>query len=425
MQCHRRSQREHGAVAVLVALMLAVLIGAAGIVLDLGRLFVVKTELQNAADACALAAVRELTGTPTTLEMLTRAENAGITVGNRHRSDFQDDPVQFATDQDVTFSSTLDGAYVTKNGAPTDVAYVRCTRNLAGFLPWFMQVLGAGSSSVGSTAVASMQGAATACGIPLGMCRKNTPPPCTVPGETPDIYGLCRSQWYNGRFEAGGSPTGNFNWLDYTPPAGGASELAEALARSGYCDIKTGVTTFHAETGMMQSVKDAWNSRFGLYKNGGQYEPATAVPDTTGYAYGPTNWPQGYGAYADFVDKRRINASYGYPSDTTAYGNQTTGLNVINAFRSSQSGSAGPHATGADRRVVTMPVVDCASWGPTHEVVVSGWACALMVTPLNGPNDEVVLEYLGPVGSPGVPCSTYGQSGGPTSVGPKVPSLVQ
>ncbi len=29
--------------------------------------------------------------------MLTRAENAGITVGNRHRADFQDDPVEFVT----------------------------------------------------------------------------------------------------------------------------------------------------------------------------------------------------------------------------------------------------------------------------------------------------------------------------------------
>ena len=77
--CHQVNQR--GAVAVLVALMLVVLIGAAGIVLDLGRLFVAKTELQNAADACALAAAREL-ATPSTLAVLTLAENAGITVGN-------------------------------------------------------------------------------------------------------------------------------------------------------------------------------------------------------------------------------------------------------------------------------------------------------------------------------------------------------
>ena len=50
----RRNQR--GAVAIIVGLTLAVLIGFAGLALDLGRLYVNKSELQNAADSCALAA---------------------------------------------------------------------------------------------------------------------------------------------------------------------------------------------------------------------------------------------------------------------------------------------------------------------------------------------------------------------------------
>ena len=50
----RRDQR--GAVAIIVGLTIAVLVGFAGLALDGGRLYVNKTELQNAADACALAA---------------------------------------------------------------------------------------------------------------------------------------------------------------------------------------------------------------------------------------------------------------------------------------------------------------------------------------------------------------------------------
>ena len=49
-------QRERGAVLPMVGLMLAVLLGMAGLVIDLSGLFVAKTELQSAVDSCALSA---------------------------------------------------------------------------------------------------------------------------------------------------------------------------------------------------------------------------------------------------------------------------------------------------------------------------------------------------------------------------------
>lgn len=52
--------QQGGGVLILAALSLAVLIGFLGLVIDLGRLFVMKTELQSANDACALAAAAEL-----------------------------------------------------------------------------------------------------------------------------------------------------------------------------------------------------------------------------------------------------------------------------------------------------------------------------------------------------------------------------
>jgi len=51
---------ERGAVAVIVMALLVVIIGFAAMVIDLGVLFVVRGELQNAADAGALAGVVEL-----------------------------------------------------------------------------------------------------------------------------------------------------------------------------------------------------------------------------------------------------------------------------------------------------------------------------------------------------------------------------
>jgi Flp pilus assembly protein TadG len=54
------SQSQKGAVSVLVALTLPVLVGAAALAVDLAYLYVVRNELQNDADAAALAGARKL-----------------------------------------------------------------------------------------------------------------------------------------------------------------------------------------------------------------------------------------------------------------------------------------------------------------------------------------------------------------------------
>ena len=102
-------QHQRGVIAIIVAISIAALIGFVGLALDLGKLFIAKTELQNGSDACALAAAQELTGTSTT--QLTIAEAAGITTGNVNRVIFQSEPVAVNADSSVTFSETLNCAY--------------------------------------------------------------------------------------------------------------------------------------------------------------------------------------------------------------------------------------------------------------------------------------------------------------------------
>src|SRR5450830_424967 len=93
--CHRppaRSQR--GAVAIVVGLVIAVLVGFIGLALDGGHLYLTKTELQNSADACALAASYELTGAPSIAPAsFARAEAAGQTVGQMNKVDFQNSAI--------------------------------------------------------------------------------------------------------------------------------------------------------------------------------------------------------------------------------------------------------------------------------------------------------------------------------------------
>ena len=77
-----RRRRQQGAVAIAFILLAALLIGFVGFGLDVGRLYVSKTELQNAADACALSAAGALTGA--NADQLVAAEDFGTAAAQRN-----------------------------------------------------------------------------------------------------------------------------------------------------------------------------------------------------------------------------------------------------------------------------------------------------------------------------------------------------
>jgi hypothetical protein len=411
---------QHGAVAIIVAICLTLLIGMIGLVVDLGHMFIIKTELQNAADSCALAAARELDGTAESLE---RAENAGITVGQRNNVDLQNDVVSILA-SDVTFSENLspNSSYLSRAaGASASSKYVMCTLRRSGIAMWFMQVLGFGNQAVGSRAVAAIQPSQTSCAIPLGLCKPPPPAPTSCAGGgAPDSNGMCVGDWLSGRFDAGGGSTGSFNWIDFSPPAGGASELASILEGSGQCNLS--VTAQVGEPGALgNSAARAWNSRFGLYQSGnGNPNLSSAAPDFTGYSYtttpaGQAAWPAQRNAFSDFLTRRSSHVPY--------QGNASTGLNIGIPPYSSATVSDLTTA-GANRRLAVAPVVDCAGWGGTnHQATIINWACILMLHPIDSPGDIVRMEYRGLSNLANSPCATFGIPGG--TAGPLVAVLVQ
>ena len=414
-----RWQRQQGTVAVTAALALPVLIGFAGLALDAGHLYVEKTELQNAVDACALAASRELTcdaaaGT-CVATILENAENSGLAVAHLNRADFQRAPLgdtQLSA-SDITFSASFASGYRSRTGGADPAAkFVKCTAHQSGILPWFMQVLGAGAQSVSAAAVASLAPAQTNCGIPIGMCRVG-------PAAGAPPFGLVKGNWYNGRFNSGGGITGSFNWIDFTPPSGGASELTDMLTGTGVCNLN--ITSPVGQSGVLgNAAAKAWNSRFGLYQSGA-VNVNNAPPDFTGYAYTPVNFPSQRNALGDFLAKRGAHASYGVG---VGAGNALTGLSINNSYNPTTTPAL--HTTkGADRRLVVAPIVDCTGWGSSQTVPIQSWACVLMLHPIDGPSDIIYLEYRGLSSDPDTPCATSGAVGGPGSVGPLVPALVQ
>lgn len=392
---------------------MVVMVGFAGLALDAGRLYVTKTELQNAADACALAAASDLTGAPNIpAGNFAIADNAGRTVAQRNRVGFQGAAIANGA-VTVEFGTSLSGgAWLTAGSNPPPTArFVRCTIPQAGIMPWFMQVLGFGAQTVSSAATASLVPSQAACnGLPMAMCSQGGAP----------SFGLVPGNWYNGGFSNSGQLTGSFAWIDYTPPMGGASELSGVLAGPGACLSTIGSSV--GATGVTASVNRQWNTRFGIYHP--SEDPNGPVPDRSGYAYRPTNWPSQSNALPNFLNTRRpANSPYGVPGVNN--GNTITGLSV------SPNGStvlqAGQLATrGANRRIVSAPIVNCAGFATSQTVPILDYACVLMLHPIdNTPGLTVYMEYIGLSSAAGSPCESLGIPGGPGSTGPAVPGLVQ
>lgn len=400
-----RANQQRGAVAVTVAFVLLVLMAFLGVVVDLGAMYVTKSELQNAADSCALAAAQELDGNT---DALLRAENAGITAGARNGAYFQRTVVP-VTAEDIKFSTTLspNSNYLTRAaGAPGDSKYAMCTLTLPDVSMALMWIFGFGPQDIAAQAVATIAPAQTSCAIPMGMCRQ---------GPGPD-YGFVPGQWYNGRFDAGGGSTGSFNWIDFTPPAGGQSELAALLTGPGVCNTSVGTPV--GQTGVLgNAAARAWNSRFGLYQNGeGNPQLDTAPPDYTGYSYTAKSWPAQSNALGDFLNPRRN------PNNDSYQGNAATGLKISSAYNISTPAQHAAYGV-ATRRLVIAPVVDCAGWSSSQTVPIEGYACVLMLHPIGSPSDTVYIEYVGSASDPSSPCTTSGLAGG--TIGPLIPVLVQ
>jgi hypothetical protein len=426
---------EKGAIAIIVALSLIALVGAMGIAIDSGRLFVTKTELQNAADACALAAAREMTPTPLDLAAFTRAENAGITVGQQNKRDFQHEAADLVADQSVTFSDTLNGIYTIKGSAPSNSKYARCTIERAGIQPWFMRIVGSGSQSVGATAVATLSPSQSNCAIPMGLCG------CTAPGSP--NFGLVPGTWYQTIYDpgastpstmgscVGGNPTGNFNWIDFTPPSGGASELSTIIGGTGECNLPpVGPSTCPSSspppgcvgaTGAIASLAQSYNSRFGVYQGGSvsTTDLTSRTPDYTGYSYEPSSWTPGSNAYNG---SSSTSGQQNFQSKRSSYANYQGNLPGYKEATSAQH-----QQYGADRRVVVVPIVDCPAYSSGQTVPVLGYACVLLLNPFSSQpsNSTVRIEYLGSASATGSPCASSGVVGSSTSIGPLVPALVQ
>lgn len=388
-------ERQRGAVALTTALALLVLLGFVGLVVDSARLLVARGELQNAADACALAAVLELNGLS---DAPLRASQAGRYVGGlRHRDHFQAQLLG-AADVELGLAYALNGPYLPPATADAGARFARCTTHTPGLAHFLMGLLGFAASNALASATATVVPSQSVCGIPMAMCQGAGSDALNFGYRVGDKITLGATQ-----------SAGFFTWADVlgTDTGSGLEPYVQAFMGSGVCEISTAPQRcITIKTGVVSSLDDAWNARFGLYKQGGSgLDPAVAMPDLTGYGYRPA--PTG-GAYADYMGRA--------------------------ARREPFQGRLSSYATPADvhgqygasyRRLVVMPVVACASGSCGNgQRPVLGWACALMLSP-KSPSQNAEVEYRGRADDPQSGCRAAGMPGGGDAVGPLVPVLVQ
>ncbi len=434
---HRTTQcreSQSGAVAIVVGVSLAVLIGFAGLALDLGRLYINKTELQSAADACALAAAPyldcdpDIAGScPVDKSNLEKAREAGKFAAAQNMRDFQKSQVSIV-DGDVRFSTALapNSNYKAIEGASAASKYVMCIARSTGIIPWFMGVLGVkDASNVSSLAVATLGPGQTFCGTaPMGICAVNTS----------SSYGYSPGDWVklNVKIEnekeddvdvdPDDTEKKKFRWIDFDPPASGTDEVRDRLAgQDQVCGLKVGDNV--REMGAKQGVKSAYNTRFGLYKDasekeGGnekQYSPANAPPDKTGYAF-PTKSngkPFVVGIDDDAYESYRFHQGSFSPFDKNAYDGNEWG----------KAADADDYKAGRNRRLIAVPIISCP--GPNADTAILDMACVLMLNPMNkgAGKQTLFLQYLGLTKNSLEPeCQSMGMPGGG---GPQVPMLVQ
>jgi Flp pilus assembly protein TadG len=264
--CELRSD-ERAAVAPTIALSLFALVGAGGIAFDYARMASMDTELQTAADQAALAAAAQLDGetgacaraaaaaanmvsNPTL--MANDGSGLAVTVPNESGCDGAGQ-IRFYQDSSKTNAATSDAnaKFVEVEVDPREAFYA------------LTPVVGAFSSG-------DLTGIAFA-GLDSAICKV---PPVMLcnPDETNDpsftiANYIGKGVRLVGNDGGGIYGPGNFGFLD-TGAGNGAATLRQVLGASnvpGDCVSGDGVET---ETGSIITVRDALNTRFGIYDQG-------------------------------------------------------------------------------------------------------------------------------------------------------------
>jgi hypothetical protein len=444
-----RPSRSRGAYLVLMAVLAVVIIAIAALILDVGRVLVLRSDMQAAADAAALAAAMELDGRPDTVERARAAARDLLSHDARFaritellgEGGLPDEAITFfciigaTTDIDPTapgFSSFCGGVQVEPGKvaitSPQEAHYVRVrldsqmaeevgryTTDLI-FLPVLRAFGGDTMDWVGLNAEALAGRNYYVCNYPpLAIC---------------DPFEGSGSRFRDRMTEGGhielkqqGSnqwSKGNFGFLETRSGDTGADAVSEYLADANLTGCEPPRITTQTG-GMTNKMKDAINTRFDQYESAGGFKPQTSPPAPNIVAYpldnstdmldarfGRGNWD--FDGYWALHHPTRIKpnswSNLNRPSRWQVYNWEISNNAIPTAGRPVPShlhtGNYPPPVSDADRRLLHVAVVSCNAIGLTggkKSAAVfppDGFARIFLVKPASGPPDATVYgEYVG------------------------------
>lgn len=349
-----RRKGERGSVLVLSAVGMLAMLLAVGLGVDISHLYLAKTDLQNAADASALAAASALNSNPSGI---TEAATRAVTGMNNYEFNRSATPnVGFAR-TDVLFAVNLNGPYVSEASAyasPSNIRFVKVTSQQSPVGMSFASFVLGSSKNLSATATAGLS-------VPINMYC-NFIPLSVIDYDIPMVPG----QTYTIRAGTGSSPSpGNYQILAVAGPGGvdveygiGAGVDACAEAGATYAvDTKPGVTAGKVRKGI--------NSRFDDY-GGSQLDSAVEPPDT--------NVRENI-TYDEYLAARDPMSS---------------------SYHDSRLYQAPAHAGVPDRRVVLIPIVKLAEYNQGRDTVKFNrfGAFFLKTKVSNGTGGDIQAEYI-------------------------------
>ena len=279
-QPDRQRSNERGSIILMTATFMLVLFLMLGLCIDVSRIYMIRAELQNAADAAALTAARELNSGITGIH---DAADRGVSIVNTQG--FEKFGVTIAN---VEFSANVDGPFLSEDAATVNattaatIRYVRTTTATTQTAILFgLAALGSTHSETRSAIAGMSLGVNTICDFfPVAVAL-------TDPNPAPNTVMTLN-------FTQGTGSSATLVDRDYiileVPDINGTGAVETAILSAGLTNICQSLNAnvpFHmtpssnVNNGPNQ-ISDGVNTRFNIYANGygNQLQPDRFPPDT-------------------------------------------------------------------------------------------------------------------------------------------------
>jgi Flp pilus assembly protein TadG len=311
--------RERGSVLALTAISMLGLLLATGLAVDVSHFYTAKAELQNAADAAALAAASQINSTSGGIKC---AVAEGTKVLNKYNFSSS---VNIAS-ADITFGTNLNGSYVDQGSAvasPTNIRFVKVSIPPKPVGVTFASIVLGPTQNISATATAGLS-------VGLTMNKFYTAYTFIESSAAPIVKGQVVT--LNAKAGTDSSPT------SYRVLAGpdGDLILTGPIHAYGYIGSSYNVANL-VQSEMCRYAKIGMNTRFGDYSVHPQANPVNEPPDTItqeNITYQQYRDMQGNGTVqrADGMKNRRIITAPIALNTTYNTGNLTVVSNRLAAF---------------------------------------------------------------------------------------------